>query len=277
MTDEEDFDEASAVDESDDEDESLQNEDEDEDEDEDEFLGFDSDVPSPVKPPQKIRENPYVPPQTSDDTSTPPKYIPPSLRAPSSSESEHLSRLRRQTQGLLNRLSEANMLSILKDIEKLYRENPRQHVTSTIVDLLLSLVTDRASLMDTFMILHGGFIAALYKVIGTDFGAFVVQNFVEEFERQYTRATDVATSEMGKETSNLIALLAELYNFQVIGSNLVFDYIRMLLQELSELNTELLLKIIRSEYCPDIGIALFANSHSPKLLGLSLDKTILRL
>lgn len=51
----------------------------------------------------------------------------------------------------------------------------------------------------------------------------------------------------GKECSNLIVLLSELYNFQVISSILVFDIIRGLLAgDLTEFGVELLLKIVRS-------------------------------
>jgi nucleolar MIF4G domain-containing protein 1 len=57
-----------------------------------------------------------------------------------------------------------------------------------------------------------------------------------------------ASEVLGKECSNLIVLLSELYNFQVISSVLVFDIIRDLLdQKLTEFNVELLLKIVRSE------------------------------
>lgn len=53
----------------------------------------------------------------------------------------------------------------------------------------------------------------------------------------------------GKEASNLIVLLSELYNFQVISSVLVFDIIRALLnREVQEFQVELLLKIVRSKY-----------------------------
>jgi nucleolar MIF4G domain-containing protein 1 len=48
-----------------------------------------------------------------------------------------------------------------------------------------------------------------------------------------------------KQTSNLITFVSELYTFQLIGPNLVFDYIRRLLENLSELNAELLLRIVR--------------------------------
>ncbi|KAK8206143.1 hypothetical protein IWZ01DRAFT_439475 [Phyllosticta capitalensis] len=189
----------------------------------------------------KVRENPYLPPVPAEAKPAG-KYIPPSMRGPPTSDAELMTRLRRQTQGLLNRLSEANLLSILKDVEQLYLNNPRQYVTSTLIDILLGLICDRTSLQDTFLILHAGFIAAVYKVIGTDFGAQLVERFVSEFDKQYRDFNDETS---GKETTNLMSLMAEMYNFQVIGSNLVFDYIRLFLEELKEVNTELLLRLVR--------------------------------
>jgi len=55
----------------------------------------------------------------------------------------------------------------------------------------------------------------------------------------------------GKEASNLVVLLSELYNFQVISCVLVYDIIRSLLEgEVHEFNVELLLKVVRSELTP---------------------------
>jgi len=52
----------------------------------------------------------------------------------------------------------------------------------------------------------------------------------------------------GKECSNLLVLISELYNFQVISSILVFDVIRALLEgDLTEFKVELLLKLLRSQ------------------------------
>ena len=210
------------------------------------FDGFESESEVVDKRPSRTRENPYVAPLTTGthNASTSTKYVPPSMRVAQIGETENLSRLRRQIQGLLNRLSEANILSILNDVEKLYREHPRQHVATTLIDLLVGLLNDPTSLQDTFIILHAGFIAAIYKVVGTDFGAQVVQRVVEEFDNIHT--TKITGDSKGKNSTNLISLLAELYNFQVIGSGLVYDFIRIFLQDLSESNTELLLKVIRS-------------------------------
>jgi len=217
------------------EDEADEGDDTDQDEDEDE------DDQITVKP---ARENPYIAPGTNSEKPSG-KYIPPSLRAASSSDAELASRLKRQVQGLLNRLSEANIISILSDIEQLYQNNPRQYVTSTLIDLLLGLVCDRTTLNDTFLILHAGFIAAVYKVIGPDFGAQFLERLVESFDKAYK---DEEQDEAGrKECTNLMSLLAQLYNLQVIGAELLFDYIRGFLDNLTELHTELLLRVVRSE------------------------------
>ncbi|KAJ5711755.1 hypothetical protein N7488_005911 [Penicillium malachiteum] len=202
------------------------------------FDGFDEDE----KAPPKKKENPFVAPVPKAEGAAPQKYIPPSLRAASGSEAESLTRLKRQAQGHLNKLSEANLISIVAEFEKLYRDYPRQHVTSTIINLLMGLICERAVLQDTFMILHAGFIAALYKLMGMDFGAEIVQKIVETLDA----GGDERGAFEGKEIINLISLLTQLYNFHVIGSPLMFDYIRLFLAEITENNTELLLKVIRN-------------------------------
>jgi nucleolar MIF4G domain-containing protein 1 len=212
--------------------------DEDEAADGSDFEGFDEEA---NKGP-KQKENPYIAPVTKPEP-TAQKYIPPSLRARSDPDSENLTRLKRQAQGQLNKLSEANMLSIVAEFEKLYRDYPRQHVTSTLINLLMALICERAALNDTFLILHAGFISALYKLLGMDFGAEIVQTVVETLDAE----GDERGKFQGKETLNLVSLLSQLYNFHVIGSTLMFDYVRLFVQNITEANTELLLKVIRSK------------------------------
>ncbi|KAM7221501.1 hypothetical protein V8F06_003073 [Rhypophila decipiens] len=235
---------------SDEDDEDMEGDDFDEDGDENEdgeFGGFDSDLDSETeaKPVEKrVRENPYVAPTTGQTTV---KYVPPSLRKETGSDAELAARIRRQTQGLINRITESNLLGIVGDIEKLYRENPRQHVSSSLVDLLLTQVCEPTSLPDTLLILIAGFATAVYKVIGMDLGAQLIQDTVERFDKHHEEARLAAVEgpDVPKHTSNLITFLAQLYNFQMIGPKLLFDYIRLLLSDLSELNAELLLRIVR--------------------------------
>lgn len=193
--------------------------------------------------PARRRENPYVAPVPAATAAQ--KYIPPARRQESGSDAELVSRIRRQAQGLINRLTESNLVAILGDIEKLYREHPRQHVTSVLVDLVLVHICEPTSLPDTLLILHAGFATAVYKVIGSDVGAQLIQQAVERFRGYYAEVSSDASREVSKQTSNLITFLAQTYNFQLIGCNLIFDYVRFLLDHLSELNAELLLRIVR--------------------------------
>ena len=196
----------------------------------------------------RVRENPYRPPISSDMQALDPKpeqkYIPPALRAAATSDEEVLAKLRRQLQGLLNRLSETNILTIVKDVERVYQSNSRQHVTSTLTELLLDLMSDRTGLNDTFIILHAAFISAIYKVIGTPFGAHLLSRLVASIDKHYALQSAAATAT--KEPTNLMALLAELYTFHVLSAAPLLDYARALLSSLTPLNAELLLTLTRS-------------------------------
>ena len=212
----------------------------------DEFESFSEqdESPLPAKTTKTTRENPYVAPANSSTTTGRGKYLPPSLRNKVAAGPEDFSHLQRRIQGLLNRLSEANLVSILGDMETIFRNHPRHHVTTVLLDLLMGLFSDSTTLQDTFVILHAGFIAAVYRLIGTDFGAQAIQKIEEDFSQKYHLHNHQDST--GKQPTNLISVLAELYNFQVIGSNLIYDFVRLFLDELSETNTELLLKIIRN-------------------------------
>lgn len=99
----------------------------------------------------------------------------------------------------------------------------------------------------------------LCLILSSHLGATFVQTVVAAYEKHYAALefdtgrsinTD-ADDNRGKECSNLIVLLSELYNFQVISCVLVYDIIRSLLtSDLNEFNVELLLKLLRSVYRP---------------------------
>lgn len=117
--------------------------------------------------------------------------------------------------------------------------------------------------------------SSLHKLIGIDFAAHFVQACIEIYEGHYAtlksspvvpsspenseqgagssnQAGKVEEPGNGKECTNLIVLISELYNFHVISCGLVYDVIRALLAPDDFLDgdgvgVELLLKITRSE------------------------------
>ncbi|KAG0359049.1 hypothetical protein BC939DRAFT_501264 [Gamsiella multidivaricata] len=201
------------------------------------------------------------------------KYLPPQLRAAATAaaaaeaeggasvlakniprkNTEELLRLRRQLQGMLNKLSESNIESILMDIEGLYRKYPRADVTETITDMILTSISSKANLLDSFVILYATVVASLYRLIGIEFAAHFIQTLVEQFETHHVLASSTKSIAMTDETmsavkqcTNLIVLVSELYNMQVIACVLVYELIRWFMTELSELNVELVVKIVKT-------------------------------
>ncbi|EPX71448.1 eIF4 binding protein [Schizosaccharomyces octosporus yFS286] len=203
----------------------------------------DEQLPSREEP---KRQNPYLPVVSSTPSTG--KYIPPSLRQKTSADDQNsieLTRLRRRLQGLLNRLSGANVGSIVSEIEAIYMENSRHSVTDTLTKLILQIVMARESMLDQLVIVYAALSTALYRIIGPEFGAYLLQSLVDEFLRLYkSKETEPLSSH--KETSNLIVFFVELYNFQLVSCVLVYDFVRMFLKSLTELNVELLLKIVRN-------------------------------
>ncbi|KZP00620.1 ARM repeat-containing protein [Calocera viscosa TUFC12733] len=221
-----------------------------------EFAGFSDDDDTPEVVDANTDEK-------APTLTTPPKtagaaYVPPHLRAkqaaagPNSETADQI-KLKRQAQGLLNRLTEQNIASILSEIEALYRNFSRNDVTTILTNLVLETISARSNLLDSFVILYAALIASLTKIVGIEFGASFLFDLVTSYQKHYSalpaaEVADVATEdERGKECTNLIVLLSELYNFQVISSVLLYDVIRDLLEgDLAEFNVELLLKLLKN-------------------------------
>ncbi|KAG1821658.1 uncharacterized protein BJ212DRAFT_1445192 [Suillus subaureus] len=184
------------------------------------------------------------------------RYIPPGLRKQANgdtNETEEQLKLTRQLKGSINRMSEQNIATILDSIEDVYRNHRRHDVTLTLTNLIIDGISSHSTLLDSYVVLHAAFISSLHKLIGTAFAAYFVQNVVSSYEQHLASVEEKSANstevseDLGKECSNLIVLLSELYNFQVISCILVYDIIRGLLdKDLSEFRVELLLKLLRS-------------------------------
>ncbi|RDX57306.1 MIF4G-domain-containing protein [Lentinus brumalis] len=236
-------------------------------EDEEEWHGIGTEseseeVPSLIQANRTEATNePVATPQASTSAS---KYVPPHLRKRAEAESVELSesqlKLTRQLKGLLNRMSEQNIASIVDGVEEIYRNNRRHDVTETLTKLIVDGISSHSMLLDQYVVLHAAFVSALHKLVGIEFAAFFVQHVVTSYDSHFAAlgdkldaqpqpAGDTSTPDelIGKECSNLVVLLSELYNFQVISCVLIYDIIRSLLDgDLTEFKVELLLKIARN-------------------------------
>ncbi|KAI5122764.1 hypothetical protein M0805_009846 [Coniferiporia weirii] len=186
------------------------------------------------------------------------KYVPPHLRKLDSVSGtggdEVDAKLIRLLKGLLNRMSEQNIDTILKEIEGLYRSHRRHDITTTLTNLIIEGTCSHSILLDSYVALHAGLVACLHKIIGVELAAHFVQTVVATFERHYKKYSEtpayvdskLSDEPSGKECSNLLILLSDLYNYHVISCTLMYDIIRLILNEnLSELDVELILKLAR--------------------------------
>lgn len=194
------------------------------------------------------KENPYVAPtedqdqDTKDDDEPNTKYIPPALRRKLALEASESSSgniaLQRAIKGPLNKLSEANISTIVNEINGLYLTNSRHGVNETLISTILDSIIQQGRLLDTFVYLHASLVTAIYRLQGVEFAAFFVQTLVEKFEKY------LQEGKSGKEVSNMASLLSSVYQFQLISSKLIYDVIKMLINDLNEVNAELLVRIV---------------------------------
>ncbi|GAO15815.1 hypothetical protein UVI_02021210 [Ustilaginoidea virens] len=204
-----------------------------------------SDTETPKSTQFLQRENPYVAPKVHNANL---KYVPPSKRhGDDIQRSQASGLLQKKIQGLINRLTDANLLSIVQSVEKIYQSHARADVTETLVDVILAQMRKSESLPDQFFVLTGGFSAAIYKIMGSSFGSHLVREVVKEFTQQYQLASNEAdgSAVIKKEPANFLTFLTQMYVFEILGCGIIFDYMEKLLDRLSELNVELLLRICR--------------------------------
>jgi nucleolar MIF4G domain-containing protein 1 len=101
------------------------------------------------------------------------RYIPPQLRNRSEKgdqPSEALVQLSRQIKGLLNRISEQNIATILQSVGELFQKHKRHDLTSALAKFIIDGVSSHSSLLDSFVVIYAAFVSGLHKIVGLEFG-----------------------------------------------------------------------------------------------------------
>ncbi|KAL2085597.1 hypothetical protein ACEWY4_018917 [Coilia grayii] len=174
------------------------------------------------------------------------KYIPPHLRAAMDSKRKaELDKLKKSVKGLVNRLSEANLASISGQLEELYMSCSRKDMNDTLTDILLAACVSPALMPDRLLMEHILLVSVLHYTVGLEVGAQFLETVVRKFDEFYRQPRE------GKECDNLVAMVAHLYNFQVVHSLLIFDILKKLVGAFSEKDIELALFLLKT-----VGFAL---------------------
>lgn len=185
-------------------------------------------------------------PETETVTSTTGKYVPPHLRNTGNDKRKaELEKLKRNVKGLLNRLSEPNMASISGQLEELYMSCSRKDMNDTLTEVLLAACVTPALMPDRLLMEHVLMVSVLHHAVGLEVGAHFLEIVVRRFDELYKNPSE------GKECNNLVAIVAHLYNFQVVHSLLIFDILKLLVAAFTEKDIELVLSVLRN-----VGFAL---------------------
>ena len=166
------------------------------------------------------------------------KYVPPAQRLKelldkSTSESSvRLAKLSKQINGLLNRLSTANMHSICNQIIQMFFSNQftRYDLIETIYNLFSNSLIKSASLTTIRLLVeHAALVCILNANIGVELGANLLQRFCMKINEYF--GLDGYLSVENKTLDNLILLICNLYNFKLFSSNLLIDLMNSQLVE----------------------------------------------
>ncbi|KAG0143427.1 hypothetical protein CROQUDRAFT_48804, partial [Cronartium quercuum f. sp. fusiforme G11] len=209
-----------------------------------------------IEAPKELSENL----QNSASTSAPTRYIPPHLRQKEVSSNDSTTnlkpqldpRLRRQLMGILNRVSPTTIPTCLESLSGLYRSHPRAIVTEGLIEVILELIGSHDELGASLAVTYSALIAAICRggieVSGVEIGW--APNFISSLSLRLCtiyQKSDSNSFNSGKTGINLLGFISHLYFFQVIGCPLVYDIVRLLINEgLNEARVEGLLVLLKN-------------------------------
>ncbi|KAH9824244.1 armadillo-type protein [Melampsora americana] len=204
----------------------------------------------------KAEDNTDSPPNPSQSGSTAKRYVPPHLRqkdtpGPNTKDGPTLDpRLRRQIMGILNRVSPTTVPACLESLRALYTTHARAVVTEGLVQVILELVGTRDELGAALVVTYSATIAAISRggvqVSGVEIGwaPTLVASLICRLCEIYENRTPL---DHGKAGPNLLRFLSHIYFFQVIGCPLVYDFVRLLINEgLNETRVEGLMILLKN-------------------------------
>jgi nucleolar MIF4G domain-containing protein 1 len=154
---------------------------------------------------------------------------------------EKLNRLKKQLKGLLNRLAESNMHSIAKQIEELYMNNSRNDMNNTITNLIVEALVSNIIAPERLLMEHVMLVAILHANVGTEVGAHFLQTVVKLFD-EHCKTTNAEN----KMLDNVVIILAQLYNFKLFDSKLIYEILEKLTKNFEEKDVECILHVLRN-------------------------------
>ncbi|PSC75596.1 nucleolar MIF4G domain-containing 1 [Micractinium conductrix] len=176
------------------------------------------------------------------------KYVPPAARraaaaaaaAAGGSGSEAAARVERRVRGLLNRLAEANIQSIVSDLAELYQQEGRRLVSDTVCEELVAAAAEGPRASDRFAAVTAGAVAGL---AGSVHAAEIVANFLD---RLAGRLDAAAASGDSLCCHNLSMVAAHLYTTGALKPDLVYSLLDSWRQRFTETDVSMIVTLLHA-------------------------------
>ena len=146
--------------------------------------------------------------------------------------------IRRQLNGLMNKLSDQSKDSIIRAIKSIFDRNSVTVASLVLKDAILAACAHPTQVMGNLIPIYAAIVAALHCSISIDVGAYMVENLTAVLVKSIADAT--AATKAGTETSqssgyigtklpaNALLLLVYLYNLRVLHHTLIVDIMNQL-------------------------------------------------
>lgn len=183
-------------------------------------------------------------PEEEDDTEYQKKPQPViSIRKPlfSNQNTSQHDTLKKKLKGLINKVTEMNLLSILNQIETVFHENVKQIVQQVLNEIIVDSLVQPASSPEKLIYELVIVISALHVNIGSEIGSSFLEAIVKKFDNYFTNSPDE-----GKQLDNLLVILASLYNYGVTSACLAINILEKLSDRFSSKDIELITKFLRT-------------------------------
>ena len=176
---------------------------------------------------------------------------------------ESLRSIKRSLNNVLNRLSDQMLESVSKSISGLYRSNPINDVNECFLGNIKNACVPSNLVMSGLIPIYIACASGVHVQTGDDvqLGGYLLEHIVLDLlgeleDARNAREDDNAVTEYdddmagdesvlsNKRACNLVLILCYLYNYNIVHCSLMYDLIRELIENFSEMDVEVLLLIL---------------------------------
>lgn len=174
---------------------------------------------------------------------------------------ENLRSIKRSLNNVLNRLSDQMLESVSKSISGMYRSNPVNDVNECFLTNIKNACVPSNLVMSGLIPIYVACASGVHVQTGDDvqLGGYLLEHIVLDLLNELEEARNVQEDDTAieydeaagdesvlsnKRPCNLVLILCYLYNYTIVHCALMYDLIRELIENFSEMDVEVLLLIL---------------------------------